>query len=153
MVILKEIKVSESNKTKSELLVIGYFKDSSSKKTINYLSLEDSNKISEAILMDLSDSKEGNNISIYGSSSFKRIMIYNLGDKKKVTNDKIRAHGSKIYSLVNAKQIKSIDLDVKSFDVLNNTELGFSYNHLSNASLGDKNPGANSYMFNFLKSF
>ena len=40
-----------------------------------------------------------------------------------------------------------------SFDVLNNTELGFSYNHLSNASLGDKNPGANSYMFNFLKSF
>ena len=40
-----------------------------------------------------------------------------------------------------------------SFDILNNTELGFSYNHLSNASLGDKNPGANSYMFNFLKSF
>ncbi len=34
-----------------------------------------------------------------------------------------------------------------------NTELGFSYNHLSNASLGDKNPGANSYMFNFLKNF
>ena len=34
-----------------------------------------------------------------------------------------------------------------------NTELGFSYNHLSNASLGDKNPGANSYMFNFFKNF
>ena len=33
------------------------------------------------------------------------------------------------------------------------TELGFSYNHLSNSSLGDKNPGANSYMFNFLKKF
>ena len=28
-------------------------------------------------------------------------------------------------------------------------KLGFSYNHISNASLGDKNPGANSYMFNF----
>ena len=27
------------------------------------------------------------------------------------------------------------------------------YNHLSNASIGDKNPGANSYMFNFLKNF
>ncbi len=40
-----------------------------------------------------------------------------------------------------------------SLDILSNTELGFSYNHLSNASLGDKNPGANSYMFNFLKSF
>ena len=40
-----------------------------------------------------------------------------------------------------------------SFDLSKNTELGFSYNHLSNASLGDKNPGANSYMFNFFKNF
>jgi len=34
-----------------------------------------------------------------------------------------------------------------------NTSFGVSYNHVSNASLGDKNPGANSYMFNFLKKF
>ena len=40
-----------------------------------------------------------------------------------------------------------------SLDLFKNTELGFSYNHISNASLGDKNPGANSYMFNFLKKF
>ena len=40
-----------------------------------------------------------------------------------------------------------------SFDLGNSTELGMSYNHISNASLGDKNPGANSYMFNFLKKF
>ena len=40
-----------------------------------------------------------------------------------------------------------------SVNLLKNTELGFSYNHLSNASLGDKNPGANSYMFNFLNRF
>ena len=40
-----------------------------------------------------------------------------------------------------------------SLDLSKNTELGFSYNHLSNASLGDKNPGANSYMFNFFKKF
>ena len=40
-----------------------------------------------------------------------------------------------------------------SLDLSKNTELGLSYNHLSNASLGDKNPGANSYMFNFLKNF
>ena len=40
-----------------------------------------------------------------------------------------------------------------SFDLLKDSELGFSYNHISNASLGDKNPGANSYMFNFLKKF
>jgi lipid A 3-O-deacylase len=40
-----------------------------------------------------------------------------------------------------------------SFNFLNNSQLGFSYNHLSNASLGTKNPGANSYMFNFFKTF
>ena len=40
-----------------------------------------------------------------------------------------------------------------SLDLSPTTEFGFSYNHLSNASLGDKNPGANSYMFNFIKEF
>ena len=40
-----------------------------------------------------------------------------------------------------------------SLNLSNNSELGFSYNHISNASLGNKNPGANSYMFNFLKNF
>ena len=40
-----------------------------------------------------------------------------------------------------------------SLDLSKTSELGLSYNHLSNASLGDKNPGANSYMFNFLKNF
>ena len=40
-----------------------------------------------------------------------------------------------------------------SLDLSGNSQLGFSYNHLSNASLGNKNPGANSYMFNFFKNF
>ena len=40
-----------------------------------------------------------------------------------------------------------------SLDMSKTSELGFSYNHISNASLGDKNPGANSYMFNFFKNF
>jgi len=40
-----------------------------------------------------------------------------------------------------------------SFNLSENSQLGMSYNHISNASLGDKNPGANSYMFNFLKKF
>ena len=40
-----------------------------------------------------------------------------------------------------------------SLDIFKNSELGFSYNHISNASLGDKNPGANSYIFNFFKNF
>ena len=40
-----------------------------------------------------------------------------------------------------------------SYTVSDSTNFGISYNHLSNASLGDKNPGANSYIFNFLKRF
>ena len=40
-----------------------------------------------------------------------------------------------------------------SYMASNNTSFGVSYNHVSNASLGDKNPGANSYMFNFIKNF
>ena len=40
-----------------------------------------------------------------------------------------------------------------SIDLSGDSQLGFSYNHISNASLGDKNPGANSYMFNFIKQF
>ncbi|MBD1167554.1 acyloxyacyl hydrolase, partial [Pelagibacterales bacterium SAG-MED09] len=34
-----------------------------------------------------------------------------------------------------------------SYAASDKTSFGVSYNHVSNASLGDKNPGANSYMF------
>ena len=40
-----------------------------------------------------------------------------------------------------------------SYKLSKDSRIGVSYNHVSNASLGDKNPGANSYMFNFLKNF
>ena len=40
-----------------------------------------------------------------------------------------------------------------SYKTTDTTNFAVSYNHVSNASLGDKNPGANSYMFNFLKKF
>ena len=40
-----------------------------------------------------------------------------------------------------------------SFEISDQSEMGISYNHISNASLGDKNPGANSYMFNFIKVY
>jgi hypothetical protein len=40
-----------------------------------------------------------------------------------------------------------------SLELPRESQLGISYNHLSNASLGSKNPGANSYMFNFFKKF
>ena len=40
-----------------------------------------------------------------------------------------------------------------SYELSNDSEIGISYNHISNASLGDKNPGANSYMINFIKKY
>ena len=40
-----------------------------------------------------------------------------------------------------------------SYSTSDKTSFGVSYNHVSNASLGDKNPGANRYMFNFIKNF
>ena len=40
-----------------------------------------------------------------------------------------------------------------SYSSSNNSKIAISYNHVSNASIGDKNPGANSYMFNFIKNF
>ena len=40
-----------------------------------------------------------------------------------------------------------------SYAMSESSSMGVSYNHISNASLGDKNPGANSYMFNYLKNF
>ena len=40
-----------------------------------------------------------------------------------------------------------------SYIFSDDSKIGVSYNHVSNASLGDKNPGANSYMFNFIKNF
>ena len=40
-----------------------------------------------------------------------------------------------------------------SFNLSDSSHLGMTYNHISNASLGTKNPGANSYMLNFLKQF
>jgi lipid A 3-O-deacylase len=40
-----------------------------------------------------------------------------------------------------------------TYSISESTNLGMSYNHISNASIGDKNPGANSYIFNLLKNF
>ena len=62
-----------------------------------------------------------------------------------------------IYSMGDGKDLGS-PLEFKSelqlsVDLLPGTKLGYSQSHLSNADLGDKNPGADSYMFNFMKSF
>ena len=62
-----------------------------------------------------------------------------------------------LYSVGDGKDLGS-PLEFKSelqlsIDLLPGTKLGYSQSHLSNADLGDTNPGADSYMFNFMKSF
>jgi hypothetical protein len=62
-----------------------------------------------------------------------------------------------IYNQGNGKDLGHI-IEFKSeirlsMDLSKNSMFGMSYNHISNASLGNKNPGANSYMFNFIKNF
>jgi len=62
-----------------------------------------------------------------------------------------------LYSMGDGKDLGS-PLEFKtevqlSLDLLPGTKLGYSHSHLSNADLGSTNPGADSYMFNFMKSF
>ena len=62
-----------------------------------------------------------------------------------------------LYSMGDGKDLGS-PLEFKSeiqltIDFLPGTKLGYSQSHLSNADLGDNNPGADSYMFNFMKRF
>jgi len=120
MVILKDIKVTTKTNTSNDLLVLGFFKKTNINTAIKYLSTNDQDKVLKAFSIDCIDSNEGENIFVYGSDNFTRIMIYNLGDKNKFSNDKMRAHGSKIYSIVNAKKIKSMSIDGKSFGLSNN---------------------------------
>ena len=62
-----------------------------------------------------------------------------------------------LYSMGDGKDLGS-PLEFKSevqlsLDLLPGTRLGYSQSHISNGDLGEKNPGADSYMFNFMKSF
>ena len=62
-----------------------------------------------------------------------------------------------LYSMGDGKDLGS-PLEFKSevqlsLDLLPGTKFGYSQSHISNGDLGEKNPGADSYMFNFMKSF
>ena len=78
---------------------------------------------------------------------------YEMGDKLKFTP----SFAPGLYHEGDGKDLGHV-LEFKtevqlSYSVSESTNLGMSYNHISNASLGDKNPGANSYMFNLIKNF
>ena len=120
MVVLKNIKVSSSKNLSSELLVLGRFKNSNIEKLTSYLSSEDKKSIINAMSIDLSNGEAGDYVMLPGNSSFKRIMLFNLGDKDKITNDKMRAFGSKLYSLVDSKKINNMVIDTKSFFMTTN---------------------------------
>jgi len=62
-----------------------------------------------------------------------------------------------IYTVADGKDL-GLPLEFKSevqisIDLFSGSKLGYSQSHISNADFGDKNPGADSYMLNFMKSF
>ena len=62
-----------------------------------------------------------------------------------------------LYDKGNGKDLRHV-LEFKteiqiSYNINKKSEIAFSYNHISNADLGENNPGANSYMFNYIKKF
>ena len=78
---------------------------------------------------------------------------YAIGDKLKFTP----SFAPGIYHEGNGKDLgHALEFKTEvqaSYVISDSASFAASYNHISNASLGDKNPGANSYMFNFLKKF
>ena len=78
---------------------------------------------------------------------------YNISNKMKFTP----SFAPGLYSAGDGKDLGHV-LEFKteiqaSYAISKTSSFGMSYNHLSNASLGDKNPGANSYVFNYIKKF
>ena len=120
MINLKNIKVENKKCLTSELLVLGRFKQTNAKNLVSILSSLDKDRVSEAISVDLSEGQAGDYLLVSGSDSYKRIMVYTLGDNDKLTNDKMREFGSKLYSLANSKKIKSMAIDTKSFSMSTN---------------------------------
>ena len=59
-----------------------------------------------------------------------------------------KGDGKKLGHIIEFKSELQISLDFNG-----DSQFGISYSHLSNAGLGSRNPGANSYMFNFFKTF
>ena len=59
-----------------------------------------------------------------------------------------KGNGKDLWNVLEFKSQVNIGLDLGKDSIL-----AVGYNHVSNASLGDKNPGANSYSFNFSKQF
>ena len=78
---------------------------------------------------------------------------YDMGDKMTFTP----SFAPGLYSQGDGKDLGHV-LEFKteiqaSYELSDTASFGASYNHISNASLGSKNPGANSYMFNYLQKF
>tara|TARA_B100002052_G_scaffold73071_1_gene66242 strand:- start:190 stop:1656 length:1467 start_codon:yes stop_codon:yes gene_type:complete len=126
MVVLNKLVADNSKNLSSELLVIGRFKDTNIQKCLSFLGKEDASRILNSVSLDLSNGDLGDYLLVAGNNKIKRIIFFNLGDKKKLTSDKLRAYGSKVYSLVNSKKIKSMHLDTKSF-MLNTNDRAQSF--------------------------
>ena len=123
MIVLNKINTETSKSIKTELLVIGRYKETNIQKCLSFLSKENKDRILNSVSLDLSNGEVGDYLLVAGDEKVKRIIFFNLGDKKTLSNDKLRAHGSNVYSLVNSKKIKSMYIDSKSFMLSTNDKV------------------------------
>ena len=122
----------DRNETLCRVCATGGFKIGDFKPVVGFLVTDDSAKYGYAGVR--LDYKLANN-SVLISPSFTP-GVYGKGDGKDL------GHSIEFKTQVRA-----------ALNLSSTSNIGVSYSHISNASLGDKNPGANNYSISFQKNF
>jgi leucyl aminopeptidase len=103
--------VTQIDKLKTELLIVGTFKlDSIKNPIIGKLS----NQLDSAINIEKFEGGIGESISIYGDSQIQRISFYGLGKEDEYNHNVARDLGAKITKYANSLKVESMVIDTKS---------------------------------------
>jgi len=109
------IKKSEYKSLKSDLYVVGMFKDGKINKSLDNVF---SKNLSKAVKIEQFNGSYKKNITLYGDS-IKRLKLVGMGKKKAFNSDKIRALFADIARIANSSKVKTITIDSDSFGLSN----------------------------------
>ena len=101
------IKKSEYNSLKTDLLIVGVFKDGNPNKSLDNVFNKD---ITKAIKIEQFNGSYRKNITLYGDS-IKRLKLVGMGKKKDFNSDKMRALFADIVRIANSSKVKTITID------------------------------------------
>jgi len=132
------IKKSEYNSLKTDLLIVGVFKDGNPNKSLDNVFNKD---ITKAIKIEQFNGSYRKNITLYGDS-IKRLKLVGMGKKKDFNSDKMRALFADIVRIANSSKVKTITIDSDSFGLSNDA---YAQSCSEGISLG-------AYMFSDYKS-